>query len=118
MAPVCTDYGTDSAHVRTDNQLERRSNSEVQTAEHPKIPSVEHRDSESESDTEMEIDPEEDDETIHQLLTDFTEMVIEGYTKDDWFTIPQNTDKFLLDEKGLYWRDHQLAIPATPLMLA
>ena len=99
------------SHTKTDNQLERRSNNEIQTAEHPKIPSVEHSDSESDNDTEMEIDPEEDDETIHQLLTDFTDMVIEGYTKDDWFTMPQNTDKLLLDEKGLYWRNHQLAIP-------
>jgi hypothetical protein len=112
VAPVCTDYGTDSAHTRTDIQNERRSNSEVQTAEHPKIPSVEHSDSESENDTDMEIDPEvEDDETTHQLLTDFTEMVIEGYTKDDWFSIQKNTDKLLLDEKGLYWKNHQLAIP-------
>ena len=56
MVPVCTDYGADSARTRTDNQIERRSNSEVQTAEHPKIPSVEPSDSESENDTEMEID--------------------------------------------------------------
>ena len=86
--------------MRTDNQHERRSNSEVQTAEHPKIPSVEQSDLESESDTDMDLDPEENDETIHQLLTDFTEMVVERYNQDDWFSVPNNTDKLLLDEKG------------------
>ena len=59
----------------------------------------------------MDLDPEENDETIHQLLTDFTEMIIEGYNQDDWFSVPNKTDKLLLDEKSLYWRNHQLAIP-------
>ena len=47
----------------------------------------------------MDRDDDADDQTVHQLLTDFTEMVIEGYTRDDWFSIPNNTSKLILDEK-------------------
>ena len=48
---------------------------------------------------------------VPYVLTDFTEMVIEGYTQDGWFSIPHNISKLLLDEKGLYGREHDLAIP-------
>ena len=42
---------------------------------------------------------------IHQRLTDFTDMVIEGYTRDDWYTIPANTNELILDEKVLIGED-------------
>ena len=120
MSSVETDrseYGPDSAHMREDNQKEHEGDGDVRTAEQPNISNVEQsyeNDSERENSDSGEMDlnnSDDEDETIHQLLTDFTEMVIEGYTQDDWFSSPTNTSKLILDEKGLYWREHQLAIP-------
>ena len=37
--------------------------------------------------TDMDLDADDEDDTIHQLLADFTDMVIEGYTHDDWFQV-------------------------------
>jgi hypothetical protein len=108
-----SDYGTDSAHMRDDDHIERDGDGNVRTAEQPDTQNVQ-QSSEQNSDsehTDMDLDEDADDETVHQLLTDFTEMVIEGYTQDDWFSKPENTNKLILDEKGLYWREHQLAIP-------
>ena len=104
-----SENGPDSAHTREDDHIERDGDGYVRTAEQPNIQNVQ-QSSEKDSDSDIDIDID-DDETVHQLLTDFTEMVIEGYTQDDWFSVPNNTNKLLLDEKGLYWREHQLAIP-------
>ena len=48
---------------------------------------------------------------VHQLLADFTGMVIEGYTQDNWFSLPTNANELFRDKTGLCWREHQLAIP-------
>ena len=87
VAPDRSVYGPDSAHTRTDNQIEHQGDGDIQTADIPNNPSVE-QSSEHESDsedTDMNLDAEDEDDTIHQLLADFTDMVIEGYTPDDWF---------------------------------
>ena len=109
-----SEYGPDSAHTKTGNHIiEHDGDSDIHTADIPNIPDVQQsREHESDSEhTDMDLDAEKDDETIHQHLTDFTDMVIEGYTQDDWYSIPVNTHKLILVEEGVYWREHQLAIP-------
>lgn len=113
VATERSQYGPDSAQMRTDTKIERNSDSDIQTAEISDVPSIE-QSSEHESGsehTDMDLDADEEDETVHQLLLDFTDMVIERYTQDNWFSIPININKLILDEKGLYWRKYQLAIP-------
>ena len=113
VASERSEYGHDSAQMRTDTQIERNGDGDIQTAEISDVPSIE-QSSEHESGsvhTDMDLHADEADETVHQLLLDFTDMVIARYTQDNWFSIPINTNELILDEKGLYWRKYQSAIP-------
>ena len=50
------------------------------------------------------------DEELAELVVDFLETVRAGYKHDQYFAKPGNTNT-LVHSNGLYWRNHQLAIP-------
>jgi transposase InsO family protein len=55
---------------------------------------------------QLEVDSE-----MQGLLTEFLDLVKEGYQKDDWFAELANTKALLRDLQGLYWKGHKLVIP-------
>ena len=48
---------------------------------------------------------------MQKLLTEFLELVKEGYTIDEWFDDQINVKSLTRDIQGLYWKQHQLVIP-------
>ena len=53
----------------------------------------------------------EESSGVQGLLTEFLDLVKEGYQRDDWFNEAVNIKSLTRDLQGLYWRGHKLVIP-------